>query len=81
MDSPLGCFEELKDPRMEWSRDHLPEGVLRIAIAVALSGAKRRDDEEECGEAKKDWLRTFLQAPGGVPSHDSFSRGFATSDS
>ena len=32
---------------------------------------------EDFGEAKKDWLKTFLELPNGIPSHDTFNRGFA----
>lgn len=35
---------------------------------------------EEYGKAKKDWLKTFLQLPGGIPSHDTFHRVFAAWD-
>jgi hypothetical protein len=32
---------------------------------------------EDFGEAKKDWLKTFLELPNGIPSHDTFNRVFA----
>ena len=29
------------------------------------------------GDAKEPWLRTFLELPHGIPSHDTFNRLFA----
>jgi len=81
MDNPLQYFAELKDPRVERNREHLLEEILLIAIAAVLSGAESWNDMEEYGKAKNDWLRTFLQLPGGIPSHDTFNRVFAALDS
>ena len=40
MDSPLKYFADLRDPRVERTREHLLEEILLIAIAAILSGAK-----------------------------------------
>ena len=32
------------------------------------------------GEPKEPWLRTFLELPHGIPSHDTFNRLFAALD-
>jgi predicted transposase YbfD/YdcC len=80
MDNPLQYFAELKDPRVERNRDHLLEEILLIAIAAVLSGAESWNDMEEYGKAKQDWLKSFLQLPGGIPSHDTFNRVFAALD-
>jgi predicted transposase YbfD/YdcC len=81
MDNPLQYFAELNDPRVERNRDHLLEEILLMAIAAVLSGAESWNDIEEYGRAKKDWLKTFLQLPGGIPSHDTFNRVFTALDS
>lgn len=81
MDNPLQYFADLKDPRVERNRDHLLEEILLIAIVAVLSGAESWNDMEEYGKAKRDWLKTFLQLPGGIPSHDTFNRVFAALDS
>lgn len=32
---------------------------------------------EAYGNAKHQWLKSFLELPNGIPSHDTFSRVFA----
>ena len=38
MNKPLKYFSELRDPRVEWAREHLLEEILAMTIAVVLSG-------------------------------------------
>ena len=80
MDNPLKYFAELRDPRVERNREHLLEEILLIAIAAVLSGAESWNDMAEYGEDKREWLKTFLALPGGIPSHDTFNRVFAALD-
>ena len=35
---------------------------------------------EDFGEAKHDWLKTFLELRCGIPSHDTFKRVFQALD-
>ena len=80
MDNPLKYFSELTDPRVERNREHLLEEILLIAIAAVLSGAESWNDIALYGEDKREWLKTFLTLPGGIPSHDTFNRVFAALD-
>ncbi len=77
MENPLQYFSDLKDPRVERTRDHLLEEILLIAIAAILSGANGWNEIENYGKAKREWLSSFLALPGGIPSHDTFNRVFA----
>ena len=80
MDNPLKYFAELRDPRIERNREHLLEEILLIAIAAVLSGAESWNDMAEYGKVKREWLKTFLTLPFGIPSHDTFNRVFAALD-
>jgi DDE_Tnp_1-associated len=80
MESPLKYFTELKDPRVERTREHVLEEILLIAIAAILSGAGGWNEIEDYGKAKIDWLRTFLTLPSGIPSHGTFNRVLAALD-
>jgi predicted transposase YbfD/YdcC len=80
MGSPLEYFSRLTDPRVERTREHVLAEILLIAIAAVLSGAESWNDIADYGESKQEWLKTFLQLPGGIPSHDTFNRVFAALD-
>jgi predicted transposase YbfD/YdcC len=80
METPLTHFEELKDPRLPRTRRHLLTDILLIAIAAILSGAEGWDDMERYGKAKREWLKSFLALPYGIPSHDTFNRVFQALD-
>ena len=80
MENPLKYFAELTDPRVERNREHVLEEILLIAVAAVLSGAESWNDMEEYGNAKLDWLQSFLRLPSGIPSHDTFNRVFAALD-
>ena len=80
MENPLKYFAELRDPRVERTREHLLEEILLIAIAAVLSGADSWNEIEDYGQAKVEWFKTFLKLPGGIPSHDTFNRVIAALD-
>jgi hypothetical protein len=58
----------------------LLEEIILIAIAAILSGANGWNEIENYGNAKREWLGSFLTLPGGIPSHDTFNRVFAVLD-
>jgi len=68
------CFAELQDPRVQGRCDHLLGDILAIVLLAVMSGAEDWPDIEEFGKCRHDWLKTFLQLPGGIPSHDTFRR-------
>ncbi|HTX77241.1 MAG TPA: ISAs1 family transposase [Terracidiphilus sp.] len=73
-------FAELRDPRVERTREHLLEEILLLAIAAVLSGAGSWNEIEDYGKAKRAWLKGFLHLPGGIPSHDTFNRVISALD-
>ena len=69
-------FAGVTDPRVERTRRHLLCDLLLIALCATLAGAEGFCDMAEWAETKEGWLRTFLELPGGIPSHDTFERVF-----
>ena len=84
MDQPLTSlhdhFASLSDPRCDRTKRHLLLDILTIAICAVICGADSWVEIEEFGTAKVAWLRTFLELPNGIPSHDTFGRVFAALD-
>lgn len=70
-------FASLKDKRLERCRKHSLQDILVIAICGFICGVDNWADMELFGEAKLAWLRTFLELPNGIPSHDTFGRVFS----
>jgi hypothetical protein len=73
-------FGDLDDPRVEGRCDHKLVEVIIIAVCAGLTGAESWVEIETFGEMKEAWLRTFLELPNGIPSHDTFGRVFAALD-
>ena len=80
MDSPLKYFADLRDPRVERTREHI---------------AGRDSSDRDCGDfERREWMERdrrlcsqqtrvfegFLKLPGGIPSHDTFNRVFSALD-
>ena len=80
MDNPLKYFAELRDPRVERTREHLLEEILLMVLAAVLSGAESWNEIEGYGKAKHAWFKGFLTLPGGIPSHDTFNRVISALD-
>ena len=76
----LHALRELPDPRVERTRLHKFEDLLIISLCALLCGAESFEDMELFGDTKEAWLRTFLELPHGIPSHDTFNRLFAALD-
>lgn len=73
-------FGELPDPRREHLRRHRLLDILTIAIGAVICNADTWEDVELWGLANEEWLKTFLELPGGIPSHDTFNRVFRLLD-
>ena len=68
---------EVADPRVERTRIHKLLDILVIGVCCLLCGGEGFTDMEEFGLAYRQWLRGFLELPGGIPSHDTFNRVFS----
>ncbi len=73
-------FSDLEDPRIDRTKRHGLIDILVIAICAIICGADSWVAVELFGKAKIGWLRTFLELPNGIPSHDTFGRVFARLD-
>jgi len=73
-------FAALADPRVERTKLHPLLSILTIALCAVICGAESWDDIAGFGEAKSDWLHSFLDLPHGIPAHDTFNRVFAALD-
>jgi len=73
-------FEDLPDPRMDRSKKHKLVDILVIGLCSQLVGGSGFSDMETFGRIREHWLRTFLELPEGIPSHDTFNRCFAAID-
>src|SRR5438046_8883353 len=73
-------FATLTDPRIDRTKEHQLLDVLTIALCAIISGADEWVAMEAYGNAKREWLATFLTLPNGIPSHDPFGRVFAALD-
>ena len=70
-------FSSLDDPRAQHSIEHLLLDIVLITICAVICGADTWVEIENYGIAKQEWLKTFLELPNGIPSHDTFERMFA----
>ena len=73
-------FALLSDPRVARTRKHLLSDILFIAICTVACDGEGFTDMEVFGRAKQEWLRKYLELPGGIPSHDTFGRVFSIID-
>jgi predicted transposase YbfD/YdcC len=73
-------FADLLDPRGERSRRHERLDIIGIALCAVISGAESWTAVGAYGHAQHDWLKTFLDLPNGIPSHDTFRRVFCVLD-
>ncbi len=77
MASVWSSLAELPDPRNGNARRHSLLDILTIALIASICGA------ESCVDFARDretLFRDFLELPGGMPSHDTFSRLFRLLD-
>ena len=73
-------FDDVPDPRVERTKQHLLKDILVIALLAVIAGADGWEDMENYGISKLTWLQKFLKLPNGIPSDDTFRRVFEKLD-
>ena len=73
-------FDDVPDPRVERTKQHLLKDILVIALLAVIAGADGWEDMENYGISKFTWLQKFLKLPNGIPSDDTFRRVFEKLD-
>lgn len=73
-------FSALEDPRSAINRQHNLIDIIVIAICAVICGADDWPAVEKFAKAKEEWLRSILELPNGIPSHDTFWRVFGLLD-
>lgn len=69
-------FGGLSDPRTGQNIQHKLLDIITIALCGIICGADNWVDIEMFGQAKSEWLSSFLELRHGIPSHDTFGRVF-----
>jgi predicted transposase YbfD/YdcC len=73
-------FGAIEDPRCSGKVGHRLLDILMIAVCAVVACAESWCDIALYGRSKLAWLKTFLELPNGVPSHDTFRRVFMLID-
>ena len=76
----LRFFSDLPDPRTGHHVIHKLHDLIVVAVLAVVCGADGWAQVALWGRCKHRWLATFLDLPGGIPSHDTFGRVFALLD-
>ena len=74
-------FGQITDFRRSQRKLYDLESILLIGIISVICGADSWNEMESYALSKEDFLRSFLDLPNGIPSHDTFNRVFSNIDS
>ena len=72
----LRVLKQIPEPRRHNTRHKLID-ILTLALLAVICGADGWVAVVVYAQRKEAWLRTFLELPAGIPSHDTFGRVFA----
>src|ERR1700749_1135483 len=79
--SIIDYLVHVPDPRTKEHKIlHKFSDILFITIAAIICGSDDWYEIEEYATDKEAWLRTILELPSGIPSHDTFNRIFSIID-
>lgn len=72
--NPHPFFADLPDPRRDTrNKLHKLVDIVMITLCAVLGGYEDWVSIEDFGYANEAWLRSFLELPNGIPSHDTLS--------
>jgi predicted transposase YbfD/YdcC len=74
-------FGNIDDFRRSHRKAYELESILLIGIISVICGADSWNEMENYAQSKQEFLRSFLDLPNGIPSHDTFNRVFSNIDS
>jgi len=74
-------FGQVHDFRRSHKQLYDLESILLIGIISVICGADSWNEMESYAQSKEEFLRSFLELPNGIPSHDTFNRVFSNIDS
>ncbi len=82
MDGPMPSslveiLDTLEDPRVDRTKLHKLTDILVLSVLAVICGADSFVAIALFGQRNEAWLRTFLELPHGIPSHDTRGRVFA----
>jgi predicted transposase YbfD/YdcC len=80
IESLVQYFGAIEDPRCSGKVGHRLLDILVVAVCAVIACAESWCDIALYGRSKLIWLRTFLELPNGIPSHDTFRRVFMLID-
>lgn len=75
----LRFVQIIPDPRRH-NVSHPLTSIILIAILAVMCGEDDWTDVQDWADFNLDWLKTFLDLPHGIPSHDTFDRVFSLID-
>src|SRR5258708_93380 len=78
--SVMEYFAAVIDPRIDRTRLHPLASILSLSLCAVICGADSFVAIERFGHARKEWLKTFMDLPNGIPSHETMGRVFAFLD-
>lgn len=72
------ALARIEDPRRTTKGNilHKLEDIIIIGLCSLICNGNDFVDMEEFGEARKEWLKQFLELPNGIPDSDTFRRVF-----
>jgi len=71
---------DVSDSRAPYNQRHKFIDIIIIVIMAVICGMDTWNEIEDWAHSKKEWPGTFLELPGGIPSHDTINRVFQMLD-